>query len=58
MKLMTYRADGRRGVGKLTADGSSVQPLALPEWVSVDAGALAVLDATLQGVRLQAAGDP
>jgi 2-keto-4-pentenoate hydratase/2-oxohepta-3-ene-1,7-dioic acid hydratase in catechol pathway len=48
MKLATYQSDGRRGVGIVSADGKTVQPLALDP-AEAALGVLALVEAAAAG---------
>jgi 2-keto-4-pentenoate hydratase/2-oxohepta-3-ene-1,7-dioic acid hydratase in catechol pathway len=48
MKLATFKHQGRRMVGQLSADGTSVQPLRLPQ-AAADKGVLAVVQDAADG---------
>jgi 2-keto-4-pentenoate hydratase/2-oxohepta-3-ene-1,7-dioic acid hydratase in catechol pathway len=57
MRIATYRSDGRRKVGRLTADGTSLVPFELGEADS-RRGALAVIERLVAGERLEPKGQP
>jgi len=48
MRVATFRVDGQRRVGQLTADGRTIQPFDLPA-AATEAGALPIIDAMVDG---------
>ncbi len=55
MRVATYRYNGRRHVGRLTADGKSVVPFELGE-AAESRGALALIERLVAGERLEPKG--
>ncbi|MEK8053094.1 fumarylacetoacetate hydrolase family protein [Ideonella sp. DXS22W] len=57
MRLATYFHGGQRQVGRVSADGTRITPLALPH-AQAERGVLAIIEALAQGGALPEAGGP